>query len=446
MNCIYKTNWYRMFLFVIINQTKLNIIFYVAFVFMIKEHLSNYEWVFQQWKTLYIKLSLSFFTIFVFDCEKALINAIKLKYSEVDHVFCIWHINNNVLSHCKRKFEIKEAWKIFFNEWKAMMYALTQQKYIDAWNLIDEKYNLSHSECIEYLLNIYIIHYRRKFVKCFINQILHFDIIVTSQNEKEHAVLKRNLMTFIDDFKIVIDNLNLLLINQKHDYVQKFEKRKMKYSMNCRFDIFRNFFSFVISKALRMIMKKYKRLIDQLIVLSACIKTFKTSFDLSCVYVIQQRLFESSECFLLEDVHSHWTFEKRVHETINIDSLLHVQNSDVVRFKKRSIETKNRIKKEKAFDNFILRMSSQFEFVQKKRIESMNENLNEDVTRMLVRVDSTSRRRERSRESEKARDRNDRKNRRNRESRENREEIRGDQRDQESQEESQKNTKNDNQD
>jgi hypothetical protein len=125
---------------------------------------------------------------------------------------------------------------------------------------------------------------------------------------------------------------------------------------------------------------------------------------------------------------------------------LHVQNSDVVRFKKRSIETKNRIKKEKAFDNFILRMSSQFEFVQKKRIESMNENLNEDVTRMLVRVDSTSRRRERSRESEKARDRNDRKNRRNRESRENREEIRGDQRDQESQEESQKNTKNDNQD
>jgi hypothetical protein len=32
-------------------------------------------------------------------------------------------------------------------------------------------------------------------------------------------------------------------------------------------------------------------------------------------------------------------------------------------------------------------------------IESINENLNEDVTRMLARVDSTFRRRERSRES-----------------------------------------------
>ncbi len=449
MNCIYKTNRYRMFLFVITDQTKLNIIFYVAFVFMIKKHLSNYEWILQQLKTLYVKLSLSFLTIFVIDCEKALINAIRLKYSEVDHVFCIWHINNNVLSHCKRKFEIKEAWEIFFNEWKAMMYVLTQQKYIDAWDLISEKYNLSHSECIEYLLNIYITHYRRRFVRCFINQILHFDIIVTSRDEREHAVLKRSLMTSTDDLKIVIDDLNLLLINQRHDYVQKFEKTKMRYSMNCRFDIFRNLFSFVISKALRMIVKEYKRLIDQLIVLSACIKTFKTSLDLSCAHVIQQRLFESSECLLLEDVHSHWRFEKRIHETVNIDSLLHVQNSDVVRFRERSIEAKNRIRKEEAFDNFILRMSSQFEFVQEKMIESMNENLNEDVARMLARVDSTSRRRGRSRESERARDKDDREVRENRESRkdrEDREEIREKRKSQESQEEDQESTKNDNQD
>jgi hypothetical protein len=195
MNCIYKKNRYRMFLFVITDQTKLNIIFYVAFVFMIIEHFSNYEWILQQLKTLYVKLSFSFFTIFVIDCEKALINAIRLKYSKIEYVFCIWLINNNVLSHCKKKFEIKEIWKIFFNKWKTMMYAFTQQKYIDAWNLINEKYNLFYSECIEYLLNIYIIHYRRRFLKCFINQILHFDIIVTSRNEKK----TRNIKTQFDD-------------------------------------------------------------------------------------------------------------------------------------------------------------------------------------------------------------------------------------------------------
>ncbi len=85
---------------------------------------------------------------------------------------------------------------------------------------------------------------------------------------------------------------------------------------------------------------------------------------------------------------------------------MHVQDSNIVRSRKRSVEAKNRvsaaidrIKREKIFDNFTLRKSSQFEFVQQKMIESINENLNEDVTRMLARVDSTFRRRERSRES-----------------------------------------------
>jgi hypothetical protein len=165
MKCIYKINRYRMSLFVIIDQTELNIIFYVAFVFMTHEHFSNYKWILQQLKIIYVKLSLSFLTIFVIDCEKTLTNAIRLKFSEIDHVFWIWHINNNVLSHCKRKFDIKKFWKTFFDEWKAMMYVFIQQKYIMIWDLISEKYNLSHSECIEYLLNIYITHYRRRFVK-----------------------------------------------------------------------------------------------------------------------------------------------------------------------------------------------------------------------------------------------------------------------------------------
>jgi hypothetical protein len=128
---------------------------------------------------------------------------------------------------------------------------------------------------------------------------------VTSRREEAHAMLKRSLMSSTDDLKIVIDNLDLLMINQRHEYVQKFEEIKIRYSVDCRLDIFRNISAFVISKALRMIMNEYKRLISQIIVLSACTNAFKTSLDLSCAHVIQQRLFESPDCLLLEDVHSH---------------------------------------------------------------------------------------------------------------------------------------------
>jgi hypothetical protein len=42
MNCIYKTNRYRMSFFVITDQTTINIIFYVAFVFMCQKKLKTY--------------------------------------------------------------------------------------------------------------------------------------------------------------------------------------------------------------------------------------------------------------------------------------------------------------------------------------------------------------------------------------------------------------------
>jgi hypothetical protein len=256
MNCIYKINRYRMSFFVITDQTTINIIFYVAFVFMYQKKLKNYIWVLLQLKNLYVKLSLSFSVIMTTDCEKALTNAIRLKFSQINHVFCIWHINNNVLINCKRAFDSKKAWETFFDEWKAMMYASSEAEYNTAWNFINEKYNLFHSDCIEYLYNIYILHYRRRFVKCFIDKIMHFDIIVTSREKDAHAMLKRNLITFIDDLKIMMNNLNLLLINQRHDYLIEFENVKIRYSLQCRIDLFQNIFAFVTFYVLRKILKQ----------------------------------------------------------------------------------------------------------------------------------------------------------------------------------------------
>jgi len=43
MNCIYKTNKYKMSLFIIIEIIVLNIIFYVAFCFIKSENYNNYE-------------------------------------------------------------------------------------------------------------------------------------------------------------------------------------------------------------------------------------------------------------------------------------------------------------------------------------------------------------------------------------------------------------------
>ncbi len=133
---------------------------------------------------------------------------------------------------------------------------------------------------------------------------MHFDIIVISKEESAYAMLKRNLITFIDDLKIMINNLNLLLINQRYDYLIEFKNAKIRYSLQCRINLFQNIFAFVTSYALRKNLNQYKRLIDESTIFFVCIKIFSTTMRLSCAHIIQKRL-ESVDCLSMKNVHSH---------------------------------------------------------------------------------------------------------------------------------------------
>lgn len=118
------------------------------------------------------------------------------------------------------------------------MYAFTETEFERAWDFLIEKYNLSQGDCIEYLQTTYIQHHKRRFVKFFTDRILHVGTTSTSRGEGAHAVLKRQLVVSTDDLKTVVDNLNLLLSNQRHDHLIAFEKAKMRYPKNLRVDIF----------------------------------------------------------------------------------------------------------------------------------------------------------------------------------------------------------------
>jgi hypothetical protein len=108
MNCTYKTNRYKMFFLIISEQTATHINFYVAFCFMQKEIIAGYLWILQQLKALYAKLK--FFESFVImtNMKQDLMNTIDSIFLNVNHILCLWHINNNVLTNCKKAFNTKE--------------------------------------------------------------------------------------------------------------------------------------------------------------------------------------------------------------------------------------------------------------------------------------------------------------------------------------------------
>jgi hypothetical protein len=94
MNCIYKTNKYKMFLMIIFDQIELHKIFYVTFCFMFKEKQNDYVWIMKQLKVLYEKLKFSDSTIFVIDMKRDKISTIDWTSFVAElilNIFCRWH-------------------------------------------------------------------------------------------------------------------------------------------------------------------------------------------------------------------------------------------------------------------------------------------------------------------------------------------------------------------
>ncbi len=156
---------------------------------------------------------------------------------------------------------------------------------------------------IEYLVITYITH-ARHFVKCFINRILHFETTMTSRDEDEHAVLKRQLESSTKDLKIVVNEINLLLINEHHNYELALADQKVRYSTALRKSIFSQLTAHITHYALRKIVTQYALLTDQFTMLDSCSKTFIIIIELLCSHKIQKRLFNKKN-ILLKDVYSH---------------------------------------------------------------------------------------------------------------------------------------------
>ncbi len=185
------------------------------------------------------------------------------------------------------------------------MYAESEQEYLRSWDEFFERYNSSHGECVKYLYDTYIRDFRRRFVKCYINQMLHFDITVTSRDERAHAVLKRQLESSIENLKTMMNEINLLLINEQHNYLIDINDAKLRYLIELRKHVFDQLISFVIFVVFWKILSQYKKLIARSTIISSCTRVFIIITELSCSHKIQKRLYET-DSLLIENVHSHW--------------------------------------------------------------------------------------------------------------------------------------------
>ena len=163
---------------------------------------------------------------------------------------------------------------------------------------------MKYLNLVKYLKKIYIRFYRRRFLKCYINQVLHFEIIITFREKNSHAILKRQLKSSIDDFKTVINAIKLLLTNQIYEHTLVIAAVKIQFFFDLKFSIFQQLIAYITVYVFRKITAEYKKMIEFTIALFACIRNFTASTKLPCSYKIQSRMFDN-ETLKLKDVHLH---------------------------------------------------------------------------------------------------------------------------------------------
>lgn len=107
-------------------------------------------------------------------------------------------------------------------------------------------------DLVEHLATIYITH-AWHFVKCFTNQMLHFDITITSRDESGHTILKRQLRSS-GDLKTVVDGINLLLMNEYQNHLIRLEEDKIRYPLDLRRPVFQQITPFVTILVIKKIL------------------------------------------------------------------------------------------------------------------------------------------------------------------------------------------------
>ena len=253
MNCIYKIYRFKMSLLIINEQTTFYINFYIEFCFMLQKEILDYIWTLIYLMKLYQQLRFFLSSVAVINMKMTLMTTIDRVISFTRHFLCLWHVNKNVLVKCKQNFDIKETWNEFYNEWKSIIYVKFEIEFRKLWNRFCFKHIVVYVESIEYLFFIYIISYSHCLIKCYINQVLHFETTSTSKDEDNHAILKRQLSTSNNDLKEIMNDIKILFMNQHQSHLIVINSIKDWLFMKLRKLIFDLLIDRVISYALRKV-------------------------------------------------------------------------------------------------------------------------------------------------------------------------------------------------
>ena len=195
LDCTYKTNKYGMPLLDMIGVDATQRSFCIAFAFLSGETEADYHWALEQLKSLYRDYNITLPSVILTDRCLAAINAISISFPSAAVFLCLWHANKAVLAHCQPAFQDRKAeeWVEFYGFWHSIIQSQMEAIYEERLAKFQQKYDLNHREEVGYIKAIWLIPFKEKLVKAWVDQSTHFGNTATSRIEGIHALLKSYL-------------------------------------------------------------------------------------------------------------------------------------------------------------------------------------------------------------------------------------------------------------
>jgi hypothetical protein len=173
------------------------------------------------------------------------------------------------------------------------------------WNQLQDQYR-DEPELIGYLKRTWIDSYKHKLIKCWTDKALHLGHRVTSRVEGAHSVLKSYLQVATGDLKLVLDNIERLLLAQQTELDASLGEAKLRPGHDLQIPLLSEVLGHTTPYALRKITQQH-RILGSPTFQPQCSKLFTSSMGLPCVHKLKE-LKDSGEALQLSHIHQHWHF------------------------------------------------------------------------------------------------------------------------------------------
>ena len=297
MDCTYKTNKFGMPLLNVVGITNTYQTFNAGFAFLPNELESSYVWALPEMSAIITP------KVIATDRELALMNAIKHVFPGCSIVLCIWHINKNVSTNCKKHFLDDLSWDEFLQAWNAIVYSASESELEDAIKEF-QKFGSSNTISFNYVLNNWM-PFKKHFVLCYIKEIRHFGSATTSRVEGNHHVLKSYIKLGNYHPLDVVKRLTLLWKNQIAEINKEIARQKLVVCRRHNIPLLTPLLKRVSLVALDMILDQTTKPVDED---KPCGRKLSGTFGVPCSHQLRI-MIENEQSVSYECIDAQWRLD-----------------------------------------------------------------------------------------------------------------------------------------